>query len=163
MYTVIQNALFEHLPFTTSLSVLWLKAKSAVDILLTCRYGVLMSSSLHVSFFMLLSALVLTIFNQAVDEGRSANTFSQKWTDVYKVNLGLSYVLVATYLIQSFVLWAGQRMSACNAATSGEHDANVVVLADSAMHSRKSFFFISKHIAYIVYYMLYFLLLRYHT
>lgn len=127
--------------------------KSAVDMLLTCRYGVLVSSSLHVSLFMLLSALVLTIFNQSVDEGRSANTFSQKWTDVYKVNLGLSYVLVATYLIQTFVLLAGQRMSAGNAATQGEHDAAAAVLADLAMHSSTCAFFCAAYTAYNMLYL----------
>lgn len=79
-------------------------------------YGVLASSTLHVALFMILSALVQTIFRQSIEE--NSGRLGSDWTNVYRVTLGLSYCLVVTYLIQFIMLCLWQRAFAEQASSS---------------------------------------------
>ena len=60
------------------------------------------------------------------------DTFPSKWVNVYKVTFGLSFVLVATYLVQVFVFWFWRKAfveeQASHAGTSSTADVRMTVL-----------------------------------
>ncbi|KAL3158464.1 hypothetical protein ABBQ38_010697 [Trebouxia sp. C0009 RCD-2024] len=106
-------------------------------------YGQLLSSSLHVSMFMLLTALVLTSFNGPIDRSTANGTFPGDWSAIYKCTFALAYSLVASYLVLFFLFWLcksafvdystttviveSRNPSATGAAAAAAADANATV------------------------------------